>query len=153
MIRPRPRRPFPFLLLVLLVLVVGIALLYLPDYGSPDSTTPPADSLATDTPVTSALDSTAALPIDTATGLVVAEHYPLVKATCTACHGGQLVAQNRASREGWLQMIRWMQRTQGLWDLGPNEDAILDYLATHYAPQEGGRRAPLTDIEWYELNE
>jgi hypothetical protein len=48
-------------------------------------------------------------------------------------------------------MIRWMQATQNLWDLGANEGIILDYLAKHYAPQNTGRRAPLTDITWYEL--
>ncbi len=50
-------------------------------------------------------------------------------------------------------MIRWMQATQGLHDLGENEDAIVKYLAAHYAPQEVGRRAALDmeAIEWYLL--
>jgi hypothetical protein len=48
-----------------------------------------------------------------------------------------------------------MQRTQGLWDLGDDESIVLDYLATHYAPEERGRRANLeiSAIEWYELEE
>lgn len=87
------------------------------------------------------------------TGLVYAEGFEWVRATCTACHSAKLVTQNRATRVGWLEMIRWMQATQGLWDLGDKEKPILDYLAKHYAPEDIGRRAPLpvADIEWYIL--
>ena len=49
-------------------------------------------------------------------------------------------------------MIRWMQAEQKLWDLGENEDKILDYLAKNYAPENKGRRPILTDIDWYELD-
>lgn len=84
-------------------------------------------------------------------GLVVGENWELVRTTCTACHSGKLVTQNRADREGWTKMIRWMQETQNLWDLGENEKPILDYLATYYAPQKKGRRARLTNIQWYDL--
>ncbi len=80
---------------------------------------------------------------DPQTGLVIADGYPQVKTQCTICHSGRLVAQNRADRDGWLQMIRWMQQTQGLWPLGEAEDEILDYLATNYGPLPAGRRAPL----------
>jgi len=88
-------------------------------------------------------------------GLVVAEGFETVKATCTACHSGQLVTQNRATREGWEEMIRWMQSSQGLWDLGEQEPIILDYLATYYAPEAVGRRATIdaAAIEWYWLEE
>jgi hypothetical protein len=87
------------------------------------------------------------------TGLVYAEGFEVVRGTCTACHSAKLVTQNRASRSGWQEMIRWMQATQGLWDLGDNEKVILDYLAEHYAPEETGRRATLEldKIEWYIL--
>jgi hypothetical protein len=86
-------------------------------------------------------------------GLIYAEGFDIVRGTCTACHSAKLVTQNRATREGWEQMIRWMQETQGLWDLGKNEDAILTYLAQNYAPEEVGRRANLDveAIEWYVL--
>jgi len=84
-------------------------------------------------------------------GLIVDEGYELVMGTCGACHSLKLVTQNRADRKGWLEMIRWMQETQKLWDLGPNEDKILTYLAKNYAPQNKGRRENLTNIEWYEL--
>lgn len=85
------------------------------------------------------------------TGLIVADGFEAVRATCTACHSGKLVAQNRATRTGWKEMITWMQETQGLWPLGENEPVILDYLATNYGPEETGRRANLEEVEWYIL--
>ncbi len=87
------------------------------------------------------------------TGLIYDANFDIVRAHCTACHSGKLVAQNRATREGWLQMIRWMQETQGLWDLGVNEPKILDYLAKNYAPEEVGRRTNIdvAAVEWYIL--
>lgn len=90
--------------------------------------------------------------IHVATGLKVAEGFAIVRSQCTVCHSGKLVAQNRATREGWQEMIRWMQKTQGLWPLGDNEPIILDYLATNYGPTETGRRANLADVEWYILD-
>lgn len=91
--------------------------------------------------------------IHLATGFVADEGLDMVVATCTACHSSKLVIQNRATREGWEQMIRWMQETQSLWDLGEQEEIILNYLAKHYAPENTGRRKLLTDIEWYELED
>jgi hypothetical protein len=93
--------------------------------------------------------------IHLATGLKVAPGFDLVRVNCTACHSAELVIQNRATREGWKEVIRWMQRTQGLWDLGEKEKLILDYLAAHYAPETSGRRPPLDQqaIEWYPLEE
>lgn len=87
------------------------------------------------------------------TGLIYAEGFDLVRGTCTACHSAKLVTQNRATKEGWIQMIRWMQETQGLWELGDNESTIINYLATNYGPQEVGRRANLDveALEWYVL--
>ncbi len=67
----------------------------------------------------------------------------IVSQTCIPCHSLKLVTQNRADREGWLSMIRWMQAKQGLWPLGENEDKILDYLSTYYGPTKSFRRAPL----------
>jgi len=92
--------------------------------------------------------------IHVTSGLIYADNFDIVRGNCTACHSGKLVAQNRATREGWKQMIRWMQKTQGLWDLGANEPKILDYLATHYAPKEVGRRQniDIAAVEWYILD-
>ena len=89
--------------------------------------------------------------IHTATGLLDGKGLSLVINNCTNCHSAKLIIQNKMNRDRWLATIRWMQETQNLWDLGENETIILDYLATHYAPSETGRRKNLTDIEWYEL--
>ena len=89
--------------------------------------------------------------IDVETGLIAAEGFEVVKINCTRCHSAQLVVQNKGSREHWKEMIRWMQKTQGLWDLGANEVIILDYLEKNYASENVGRRAPLKVKEWYML--
>ncbi len=84
------------------------------------------------------------------TGLVAGEGLTAVINNCTNCHSAKLVTQNRATKEGWTQVIRWMQETQNLWELGEHEEVIVSYLSTHYAPEAKGRRKPL-DVEWYEL--
>jgi len=82
--------------------------------------------------------------LDKETGLIIAPGFEQVKATCTVCHSPMLITQNKADRDGWLEMIRWMQAKQGLWELKPElENAILDYLATNYGPSAASRRAPL----------
>lgn len=87
-------------------------------------------------------------------GMIYAEGFDIVYGTCTACHSAKLITQNRATREGWTEMIRWMQAKQGLADLGSNETIILDYLAQNYAPEDIGRRANIDveAIEWYVLD-
>ena len=150
---------FRLLTRTLNVMVVGAVLLlgyllmgdYLKSWWEP---TPAPAPFATSTPAaTAVVDDRIENGIHVATGLIYAEGFELVRATCTACHSAQLVTQNRATRQGWRDMIRWMQATQGLWDLGDNETAILNYLATHYAPEEVGRRPQLdlTEVEWYIL--
>ncbi len=89
--------------------------------------------------------------IHVATGFKAEGDYLTVIANCTSCHSSKLVLQNRATKEGWEEMIRWMQQTQKLWDLGENEEKILNYLATYYGPEDKGRRAPLAVEEWYEI--
>jgi hypothetical protein len=81
--------------------------------------------------------------LDKDTGFVIDTGFELVRANCTACHSAGLVIQNRMNRDTWLDTIRWMQKTQGLWPLGDNENAILDYLAKHYSPTKTGRRKNL----------
>lgn len=85
------------------------------------------------------------------TGLIDAEGLMTVVNNCTNCHSAKLVTQNRMSTERWNATIRWMQETQGLWDLGDNQNIIVNYLVTNYPIQDVGRRANLTNIEWYEL--
>ncbi|PRX56496.1 monoheme cytochrome C [Flagellimonas meridianipacifica] len=91
--------------------------------------------------------------IHVATGFVDGDGLTEVIQNCTNCHSAKLVTQNRMSKEGWVATIRWMQETQNLWDLGNNEEIIVNYLATNYAPDKKGRRDILTDIDWYTLEE
>ena len=87
------------------------------------------------------------------TGFVEAEGLMTVVNNCTNCHSAKLVIQNRMNKERWLATIRWMQETQNLWDLGPNEDIIVNYLVTNYPPSKKGRRETLANVEWYELKD
>lgn len=89
------------------------------------------------------------------TGLIAAEHYELVLANCLSCHSASLIKQNRMTDKGWRKTIRWMQETQKLWDLGPDTDKIIAYLAENYAPTEVGRRKnlKLKADDWYVLEE
>ncbi len=91
--------------------------------------------------------------IHLATGFKNDKDLPLVIASCTPCHSAKLVTQNRATKEGWVSIIRWMQDTQNLWDLGQNEDLITTYLAKNYGTEDKGRRTTLTNIEWYDLED
>lgn len=85
------------------------------------------------------------------TGFIDGDGLCIVIANCTGCHSAQLVIQNRMNKERWNSTIRWMQETQNLWDLGENQEVIVNYLVTNYPPIEKGRRANLENIEWYEL--
>jgi len=87
------------------------------------------------------------------TGLVEGEGLMEVVNNCTNCHSAQLVIQNRMNAERWATTIDWMQETQNLWDLGTNEEIIINYLVTNYPIQKKGRRAALENIEWYALED
>ena len=65
-------------------------------------------------------------------GLIAEEGFEIVLNICGKCHSLDLVIQNKATKEGWKDMIVWMQKTQGLWDLGEYELPILAYLANNY---------------------
>ena len=84
-----------------------------------------------------------------ASGFPEGEGRALVVANCTACHSDKLVRQNRSTKEGWRELIRWMQKKQGLWPLDlQTEDTILEYLASHYgrpALADDTRRPALPD--------
>jgi mono/diheme cytochrome c family protein len=93
------------------------------------------------------------IKIDSATNLKIDTGYELVTAHCTGCHSSKLVIQYGASRQDWLNKIRWMQQKQKLWQLGEAEPIILDYLAKNYPAKERiDRRANLKNINWYKLN-
>ena len=126
---------------ILVLLTVLIATGALDDLIKKNSTS------GADTPKPAVIDG-----IHVATGLIDAPELQLVITNCTGCHSSKLITQNRMSLTGWSSTIKWMQETQNLWDLGENEEAILTYLATNYAPTKKGRRANLGDIEWYELD-
>ncbi|MEZ7933667.1 MAG: hypothetical protein QMB67_02000 [Sulfurospirillum sp.] len=88
--------------------------------------------------------------IDKETGLVIAEGFEVVKANCTvACHSATLVTQNRGNEKYWKDAIVYMQKNQGLWDLGADEPRIINYLATHYGQSPVYRRSPLK-VKWQE---
>lgn len=99
-----------------------------------------------------AVATTGAMQHDPETGLVLDKNLTLVKGNCTACHSSKLILQSHFDREKWVERIRWMQRTQKLWDLGESEPAILTYLTTYYGPIDrpfDGRRLPLDQAVWY----
>jgi hypothetical protein len=87
------------------------------------------------------------------TGLKDAEGLMTVVQNCTACHSAKIITQNRMSAERWNSTIKWMQETQNLWDLGENQEVIVNYLVANYPPKKKGRRQSLTDIEWYVLED
>lgn len=85
------------------------------------------------------------------TGLLDADGLMTVVNNCTNCHSAKLVTQNRMSAESWNTTIKWMQETQNLWDLGDNQEIIVNYLVNNYPPEKKGRRTTLTNIDWYVL--
>jgi hypothetical protein len=87
------------------------------------------------------------------TGLIDADGLMTVVNNCTNCHSAKLVTQNKMSAEGWNTTIKWMQETQNLWDLGGNQEIIVNYLVLNYPLKAKGRRMTLTGIDWYELEE
>ena len=101
---------------------------------------------------TSAISLNDTLKKDTETGMIVDKDLYMVKAQCTSCHSSKLIVQNRFTRDGWKQKIRWMQAKHNLWDLGETEKQVLDYLEKYYAPAPAvARREALKDIKWYKL--
>ncbi len=86
------------------------------------------------------------------TGMIADTGCAEVVRNCGACHSLDLVKQNRQTKDGWKHIILWMQETQKLWDLGPQEEIIVHYLAKNYGPENTGRRPNLQQIEWYQLD-
>lgn len=85
-----------------------------------------------------------AADIDASTGLIMNPGWEQVRANCGGCHSHALVTSQRADRNTWLDTIRWMQKTQNLWQFEPQVEAqILDYLSENYPPMANRRRAPI----------
>lgn len=71
--------------------------------------------------------------IDKETGLKIDKGWDLVAQNCAACHSLTLVTKQKGDKQTWLDLIRWMQKTQGLWEFDKDsEEAILSYLAKNY---------------------
>ncbi|MDG2288701.1 MAG: hypothetical protein P8K83_02770 [Woeseiaceae bacterium] len=88
--------------------------------------------------------SALAVDTDEVTGLIKNSGWELIRAHCGGCHSHALVTQQRADRNTWLEIIRWMQTTQNLWQFEPETEAkILDYLAASYPPSLDRRREPI----------
>jgi hypothetical protein len=82
--------------------------------------------------------------LDPYTGLIMTGDWQVVRNNCIACHSPKLITQQRGSAGQWLNMIRWMQAKQNLWQFDPDtENKIVGYLATNYPPQEDRRRAAI----------
>ncbi len=90
--------------------------------------------------------------VDAETGLAIDDNMVLVKGQCTVCHTSKLILQSHFDRDKSVERIRWMQRTQKLWDLVETEKPILDYLVKNYGPlpiQFDGRRLHLDPPRWH----
>ena len=84
------------------------------------------------------------IEFDAFTGLKVSGDWELVRNNCIACHSPKLITQQRGSEDQWLNMIRWMQKKQNLWQFKPETEArIIAYLAQNYPPQADRRRAAI----------
>ncbi|TDT45093.1 hypothetical protein CLV90_2176 [Maribacter spongiicola] len=141
------------LLASVVVAIVGIALIYFmvdPSLSAFKANEP--DTEIVDMPVEDDFDKIEN-GIHSRTGFIDAPGMTETIQNCTNCHSSKLVIQNRMNAERWKTTIKWMQETQNLWDLGENEAVIINYLVTNYPPKKVGRRAVLTDIEWYQLEE
>ncbi len=144
------RKVFRMLILVCtLVLVLAIGVAYFMTDSSGSIKIDKSDTEYTGVPV--ADDNRIENGIHIRTGLKDGRGLTETVANCTGCHSAKLIIQNKLDREAWIANIRWMQASQNLWDLGKNEDIILDYLVTNYPPDNTGRREPLTITAWYEL--
>lgn len=75
------------------------------------------------------------------TGLIVDKNSELVEANCLACHNSALITNMHANKEAWLATIRWMQESEGLWEIpADDEEKILNYLTKHYGEKYNTRR-------------
>lgn len=84
------------------------------------------------------------IELDPLTGLKMVGDWEVVRNNCIACHSPKLITQQSGSAAQWLNMIRWMQKKQNLWEFDPaTEKKIIGYLAENYPPQEDRRRAPI----------
>ncbi len=63
-------------------------------------------------------------------GLTPGAGIELVLENCTVCHSTAIILQNHMSRKAWDKTLTWMQKKQGMWELGKQDrNVILDYLS------------------------
>lgn len=88
--------------------------------------------------------SAANAEVDADTGLIIAPGWEMAAAHCGGCHSHALVTAQRGNAEFWLSTIRWMQKTQNLWQIPqPQEEALIAYLEANYNETDWGRRPAL----------
>jgi hypothetical protein len=85
------------------------------------------------------------------TGLKEGKGLMTVVNNCTNCHSAKLIIQNRMDAHSWNATIKWMQQTQNLWELGGNQQVIVDYLVTNYPVKKTARRPGLVISNWYDI--
>ena len=149
MARPRKHTNVLFVLMAVMTILGGIIALQSKQGKQPD---PEISAVQKSTELKMA-DPDVVNGIHQPTGLAAVGDYQLVMANCISCHSANLITENRMTAEGWRNTIKWMQETQKLWDLGPNTEKIVAYLANNYAPTEIGRRKnlKLESDDWYVL--
>ena len=82
--------------------------------------------------------------LDPTTGLKMRGDWEIVRDNCIACHSTRLITQQSGNAEQWLDMIRWMQEEQNLWQFDADtENRIVTYLAENYPPKALHRRPPI----------
>jgi len=87
-------------------------------------------------PANDRVETTQEYGTDPETGLIKAPGFETVKNNCTVCHSARTFTGRGYTRKVWLEQIRWMQDSQGLWEFdAETEKTILDYLETHYPPR------------------
>lgn len=136
------KRNYRWILIIIALLMIGMAVIY---FWAAEETE--AKISGTEAERYESVDAEKLHPWKPGPGAALARKH------CTPCHSADLVVQNRMDAEGWEATIRWMQKTQNLWDLGEDEAPLIEYLAKNYAPQFEGRRKPLSEIEWYTLED
>jgi hypothetical protein len=84
------------------------------------------------------------VPLDPVTGMKMTGDWVLVRSHCIICHSPQQFLRQKGTLSTWTEIIRWMQKSGGLWKLDPAiEKQIVTYLAANYGPSGDYRRAPI----------
>ncbi len=122
------------------LIIAALATIWLLGACSNEEPAPPVQTPTENKPEVAAAEPA----LDPLTGLIMAEHWEIVRANCTPCHSAKLITQQRGTAQQWLTMIRWMQAKQNLWQFDETtESRIIAYLADNYPPDAARRRAAI----------